>query len=112
MVINVSNMNNRITIQKRTIDIVKSIKKEIWTDYYSCWAELLDLIGQEKYSAYSVKLENSIKFKCRMCNDLKELIVNTKEYRVMWNDNPYNLIFVDSMNGSKTEMILQVEKVS
>lgn len=110
--INVSKMDNRITIQHRTITIEKGIKKEVWTDYYSCWAELLDLYGQEKYSAYSVKLENSIKFKCRMCSDLKVLIGNTKDYRIMWNDEYYNLIFVDSMNGSKTEILLQVQMVS
>lgn len=110
--INISKMDKRITVQKRTVTIEKGIKKEIWNDYYPCWSELLDLIGQEKYSTYNVKLENSIKFKCRMCSALKVLIGNTKDYRVIWKSETYNLIFVDSINGSKTEVILQVQKVS
>lgn len=112
MAIDISKMDKRITIQKRTVDIVKGIKKEVWTDYYSCWAELLDLYGQEKYAAFNVKLENSIKFKCRICSALKELIANTKDYRIVWDSEPYNLIFMDSINGSKTEILLQVQKVS
>lgn len=112
MAINISKMDKRITIQKRTVDIIKGVKKEVWENYYSCWSELLDLYGQEKYSAFSVKLENSIKFRCRMCNALKVLIGNTKDYRIVWNSEYYNLIFVDSKNGSKTEMILQVQKVN
>lgn len=112
MAINISNMNNRITIQERTVEVIKGIKKEVWIDYYSCWSELLDLFGQEKYAAFNVKLENSIKFKCRMCEKLKKLITNTKDYRVLWNNEAYNLIFVDSINGSKTEIILQVQRVS
>lgn len=108
----IAKMKYRISIQKRKVDIVKGVKKEIWLEYYSCSAELLDLYGQEKYSAFSVKLENSIKFKCRYCNLLKYLIGNTKDYRVVWNNEPYDLIFVDSCNGSKTKIILQIKKVS
>lgn len=112
MTINAGKMNHRIIIEKRTIVYEKGIKKETWVKYYACSAELLDLYGQEKYSAFNVKLENSIKFRCRSCKLLKNLIGNTKDYRVTWNNDPYNIIFVDSCNGSKTEIILQVQKVS
>lgn len=115
MVINIGNMREKIIIQKRSVSYVKGVKVENWNEdnpYYSCSAELLDLYGQEKYSAYQVKLENSVKFKTRMCNLLKELIGNAKDYRVIWNSEPYDLIFVDSCNGSRNQIILQVQKVS
>lgn len=107
--------NQRIVIQKRTISYVKGIKQEDWHEdkpYYSCWVELLDLYGAEKYSAFNAKLENSIKFKCRSCKLLMDIIGNTKEFRVVWKSVPYSLIFADSCNGSKTDFILQVQKVS
>lgn len=110
--INAGKMREKLTIEKRNIEIIKGIKKETWNFYYFCHAELLDLYGAEKYSAFSVKLENSIKFRCRYSELLKKLIGNTKDHRVTWNEEPYNLIFVDGMKGSKTEIILQANKVS
>lgn len=112
MAIRAGEMRERITIQQRDTDYVDAKKVEIWTDYYSCRAGILSLYGQEKYSAYQSKLENSIKFKVRYCSLLKALIGNTKEFRVLWNGGTYNLLFVDELNGSRTEMILQVNRVS
>lgn len=123
--INIGNMREKITLQKRELIIENGFKKKKWNDYYSCRAELLDLFGTEKYSAYQSKLENSIKFKCRQCEKLRILIGlynELKEYRLVWNkldldteeeieNKAYDIIFVDSLNGSRTEFILQVKKV-
>lgn len=105
-------MREKVIIQKRSVVIEKGIKKETWVDYYTNSAEILDLYGAEKYAAYQSKLENSIKFKMRSCPKLIELLGNAKEYRVIWNISNYNIIFADSLNGSKTEFILQIMKVS
>lgn len=110
--INPGKLREKIIIEKRTVEISKGIKKETWNDYCRRKAELLDLFGAEKYSAFSVSLENSIKFKCRTSNLLEDIIGDTKNFRVVWKDRAYDLVFVDSLNGSKTEMILQVKKVS
>lgn len=110
--INAGKLNQKIIIQKRDVTYVKGIKKEDWKEYYSCSAELLDLYGSEKYSAYNAKLENSVKFKCRSCKKLMDIIGYVKEFRVILKETPYGLIFADSLNGSKTEFILQVNKVS
>lgn len=115
MAINTGKMREKIIIQKRTIIYEKGVKVENWHDdtpFYKCSAELLDLFGQEKYSAYQTKLENSIKFRVRYCNLLKQLIGNTKDFRIIWDDKIYNVLFVDSRNGSREEMILQVNRVS
>jgi len=115
MTINSGKMREKIVVQKRSVTYEKGAKVENWhtdTPFYRCSAELLDLFGQEKYTAYNSKLENSIKFRVRYCNKLRELVGNTKEFRVIWNENMYSLLFVDSCNGSREEMILQVNKVS
>lgn len=117
MAINAGKMNQRIVIEKRTLEYVKGMKNETWNYYYDCSAELLDLFGQEKYAAFNAHMENSVKFRCRYCNLMKVLLLDTKsqgtkDYRVVWNNEPYNLDFVDGCNGSKTEIVLQVNRVS
>jgi len=105
-------MDTRIKIEKRTISKVKGIQTEVWNDYYSCWCKVLDLYGKEKYEAYNVKLENSLKFKCRACLLLKAILFKTKEFRVTWDNITFNILFVDTMSNSKTDIILQVQAVS
>jgi SPP1 family predicted phage head-tail adaptor len=110
--INSAKMNTRIKIEKRTVSHITGKRLEVWDEYYACWTEVLDLIGQEKYNAYNSKLENSIKFKCRVCQKLKDILFNTKEYRLNWNEQVFNILFVDTLSNSNTEIILQVQKVS
>lgn len=107
-----SKMDTRITIEKRAITKVKGMQTENWTEYYSCWSEVLDLFGREKYDAYNAKIENSLKFKCRTCLKLKDINFHTKDYRILWNGTPFNIIFVDTLNNSKTEIILQGQVIS
>jgi SPP1 family predicted phage head-tail adaptor len=107
-----SKYNTRIKIEKRTVTYTGGKKTETWVDYYSCWCSVLDLIGQEKYSAYNVNLQNTIKLKCRASKELKEILFNTKDYKVTWDNQVFNIIFVDTMANSKTDIVLQVQKVS
>jgi SPP1 family predicted phage head-tail adaptor len=108
---NEDSLNGRIIIQKRTSTKVKGIPTDTWSDYYSCWCEVLDLIGQEKYDAYNVKLENSLKFKCRTCKLLKDMIFKTKEFRIIWNGITFDVKFIDTLSNSKTDIILQGQAV-
>ncbi len=105
-------LNERISIQKKTITKVKGIPTDQWDNYYSCWCKILDLFGTEKYDAYNVKLENSIKFKCRNCKKLMDIHFNEKEYQIIWNNKEFNIIFVDTLGGSKDWIILQGKAIS
>lgn len=106
-------MNTKITIQKRGTPIKeKGILKDVWDPYYNPWCEVLDLYGKEKYDAYNAKLENSLKFKCRECQELKDMLFKTKEFRVTWNDITFEVLFIDTLGNSKTEIILQCQAVS
>ena len=105
-------MDTRIKIEKRTTTKVKGIPTDTWNDYYSCWCKVLDLYGKEKYDAYNVKLENSLKFKCRTCLLLKAILFHTKEYRITWDNITFNILFVDTMGNSTKDIILQCQAVS
>lgn len=108
----IESLDKRITFQKRTKIKVKGVQTDIWEDYYSCWCRILDLIGKEKYDAYNVELENSIKFKCRVCSKLKDILFNEKEYQILWNNKKFNIIFADTLGGSKDWIVFQAQVVS
>ncbi|HBJ2613331.1 TPA: head-tail adaptor protein [Clostridium botulinum] len=110
--INTGKMREHIYIKKKKTVYKKGFPKDEMIDYYDCRAELLDLIGAEKYSALQVKLENSIKFKCRSCEKLKALVgEKLTDYILIWNDKEYSCKFIDSMNGSLSEIVIQVQRV-
>lgn len=110
----IESLNKRIEIQKRKSEPVKvkGVPTYEWDSFYSCWCKILDLIGTEKYDAYNSKLENTIKFKCRLCSELKDIQFNEKEYQIIWNKKVFNIIFVDTLGGSKEWIILQGKFVS
>lgn len=108
----IESLDKRIAIQKRTKVKIKGVLTDKWDDYYSCWCKILDLIGTEKYDAYNAKLENTIKFKCRICPKLKEMLFNEKEYQIIWNNKAFNIIFIDTLGGSKHWIILQGQAIS
>lgn len=105
-------LDAKITIQKRTSLKVKGIPTDKWDDYYSCWCKILDLFGKEKYDAYNVKLENTVKFKCRMCQVLKDIHFHEKDFHIVWNDINFNIIFVDTLGNNKDLIILQAQAIS
>lgn len=104
--------DERIIIEKRTTSYDKGKKDEAWNEYYKCWCDILDLYGKEKYEAYNSKLENSLKFKCKFCKKLNDMIFETKEYRVIWKGKIFKLMFIDTLNNSKKDILLQVIAVT
>ena len=42
---NSGSLNNRITIEKRTIKKIKGVSTEIWDTFYSCWSFVNSLYG-------------------------------------------------------------------
>lgn len=102
-------LDKKIIINKRLPDKVKikGIPQDQWDFYYDCKCRMLDLIGREKYDAYNVKLENTIKFKCRSSSELKNIVFHKKDYQIVWDDIIFNIIFIDTLGGSKDWIILQ-----
>lgn len=104
--------NERITIQKRTLAIKDGLQVETWAKYYTCWAAFMDLFGREKYESYNAKLENSIKFKVKTCRLIKNILLDTKDYKVIWRKQEFKIVFIDTFGYNSNEYILQVIKVN
>ena len=102
-------LNTRITIQKNTV-VSDSIGNRInqWSDYYSCFATVGGEGGSETAVA-GLKVDDSdISFSVRYC--LKASVVNNTEYRVVFQGEIYNILFVDHMNYKKKSMKLKCKK--
>lgn len=111
-------LNTKIVIQSRNTIIANGKKTTTdWTQYYSTWCSVLDLIGKEKYEAYNAKLENSLKFKVRVCNKLKDMYKNIMkkdgiEFRILLYDIPFSIVFLDTLGNDKQYMLLQGKAVN
>lgn len=105
-------LNTRIKINKIDNQIVNGRRqedKEI--EFYSCWAEILDLFGKELYEAINIKLENTIVFKVRHCELLKQL--RTKEnFIVEWENRKYKIYHVDFKKNEKKFIHIKCNEVT
>lgn len=94
-----------LTIQKRKKTVEKGRATEKWEEYYRCWCDVKSLYGKELYSALEAKLENAMNFETRYCTKLDAL--NTKEYRILWNNRIFELIYVDYGRYDKRKVVIK-----
>ena len=107
---NVALLNIRITIQKNET-LVDSIgnHKNVWSDYYSCYATVSGEGGSEKSVAGLIVDDSDISFTIRFCEKVKSL--DSTKYRVIFKDEIYNIASIDHMNFKKKCLKLKCTKV-
>ena len=82
-----------VVIEKKTDVINDGVRTEKWEEYYRPWVNVKSLYGKELYQALSAELENVLNFETRYCKKIKNL--NTKNYRVVWENRYFDIIHVD-----------------
>lgn len=107
---NVALLNVRITIQKNEA-VVDNIgnHKNVWNDYYSCYATVSGEGGSEKSVAGLIVDDSDISFTVRFCNKLKN--IESTMYRVTFNDELYSIVSIDHMNFKKKCLKIKCLKV-
>ena len=105
-------MNTRITFQKSeaVADQVGN-RKNVWTDYHSCFATISDSVGKssvENEAAGLTTEHSDISFTVRFCK--KMMAVDTTSYRILWNGGVYNIRKVDHLNLKKHALKFRCEK--
>lgn len=98
-----------LVIQKRKKTVEKGRPVEEWEDYFKCWCAVKSLYGKELYEALEAKLENVINFETRFCNKLEAL--NTKEYRVKWEERIFNIIAVDYGRYDRRKVVMKAQEI-
>ena len=106
---NIDNLKQRITIQKRTVTKVKGVPTDQWDTFYSCWCGINSLYGSELYKALEIQQENILNFNVRYTKILENL--NTKDYRVMWGTRVFNIIATDYYSFSKEKITIKAKEL-
>ena len=89
-------LNKRITIQKfREKQDDDGFDTVGWEDYKTIWASINNLWGKEFYAAKAVNAENTVEFIVGYSKGLSN--INTKEYRIFWNNRAFNITFIDNI---------------
>jgi len=95
---NVAGLRLRITIQ-RNETIVDDYGNHIpaWSDYFSCWctATTSGRSADETNKAGSTQEDDRLDITLRWCPEIAA--VNSKQYRVLVNGCPYNILGIDEM---------------
>lgn len=102
-------LNVRVVVEKTnvTVDSIGNHKNE-WTEFYSCFAKVSGENGKEKEVAGTTVDKVDIFFTIRYCEKISNL--NSTEYRVLFNKEPYNILSVDHMNYKNKFLKLKCEK--
>lgn len=99
---------------KGNIKIIKKLETRVngkpnfeEVTFRECIADVLDLYGQELYSAMSMDLQNTAVFKVRYCNIMEQLRTNKNDYKVIYNGITYNLYQADFGKYPKQYVLLK-----
>lgn len=102
-------LNVRITIQKVEFIVDKiGNRKSIWHDYYSCYATVGGESGKESFVVGMVSDFVDITFTIRYCKKLQQ--INSTQYRVIFQEEIFNIQSVDHMNYKRKLLKLLCKK--
>lgn len=93
----ISDLNRKITIQNKSVEIDEiGNHKSIWSDYLETSAYIsFQGKGEEVFLGMEID-KSDISFTVRFQKKLKD--INTSEYRILFDQEKYNIISIDFMN--------------
>lgn len=106
----ISEMNQRITIQKNEIDVDRNgnhITK--WCDFFSCFAYVNNLSGNEYWAAAQTNSQTDLYFVIRFCSEVAA--IDSEHYRIIFKEHIYNISFVDNVQYKNKTLKLRASLV-
>jgi len=109
--VNIGRMNKKITIQRYT-ETTGEWDNTVndWIDLTTVWASINSLFGREFWEAKQANLENTINIIIRYQKVFKD--IDTREYRIKWDDKFYNIIHVDNPSFENKYLILKCVEIT
>lgn len=106
----IETMRERISIQKsRTGNDKNGNHTLLWEDYFSCYAYVNNLSGNEYWAAAQVNAQTDLYFVIRYCSEIKEM--DSEHYRIIFRDQIYNISFVDNVQYQNKTVKLRASLV-
>lgn len=109
ILMNIELLNVRIFISKNEV-VIDAIgnHKNVWKEYYTCYATVSAEAGKEETSAGLVVDNSKVDFTIRWCRKAAEIAAD--KFRVEFNGELYNILAVNHMNYRKKCIKLSCEK--
>ena len=106
----IGSMRQRITLQehKTVVDGIGNHTSE-WVDFHSCFAYVNLASGNENGTQPVVRTEDILTFIVRWCKKLENL--NSKEYRISFGGQFYNITCVDDVQFEHRKLKLTGKKI-
>ena len=107
----ISDLNRKITFQNKAVEVDEiGNHRSIWMDYITTSAYIsFQGKGEEIFLGMEVD-RSDISFTVRFQNRLKK--INTLEYRILFENEKYNIISIDFMNYKNRFIKFRCRKVS
>lgn len=107
----VSDLNRKITFQNKAVEVDEiGNHRSIWSDYLST-SSYISFQGKGEEVFLGMEVDRSdISFTVRFQNRLKN--INTSEYRILFDDEMYNIISIDFMNYKNRFIKFRCRKLS
>ena len=105
----IGTLRQRITLQEhRTVVDEVGNHNSSWADFFSCFA-YVNLASGKEYGVIPVTgEEQTLVFILRWCRKLKEL--NSREYRIMFEEEVYNILCGDDVQFLHKKLKLTAKK--
>lgn len=106
----ISDLNRKIVFQSKTVEIDEiGNHKSVWSDYLNTKV-YISYQGKGEEVFLGMEIDRSdISFTVRFQNRLKN--INTSEYRILFEDEKYNIISIDFMNYKNRFIKFRCRKV-
>lgn len=105
-------LNSKITIQRK-VDAQNTFEDTIWEDYKDVWGNIKNINGKEYYQAMQTIPNANKKVIIRYKEEFDQSINPqvTKDYRVKYKDNFYNIRYADNIKEENRyiEFLLESE---
>ena len=107
----ISDLNRKITFQNKDVEVDEiGNHKSVWMDYLTT-STYISFQGKGEEIFLGMEVDRSdISFTVRFQNRLKK--INTSEYRILFDDEMYNIISIDFMNYKNRFIKFRCRKVS
>ena len=107
---NIELLNVRIFISKNEVvtDAIGN-HKNLWTEYYTCYATISAEAGKEETDAGLVVDDSKVDFTIRWCK--KAAAITSTGFRVQFGGELYDITAVDHMNYKRKCIKLSCQKV-
>ncbi|MFR6222199.1 MAG: phage head closure protein [Anaerococcus sp.] len=107
----IADFNRRITFQNKDVEVDEiGNHKSIWSDYLTT-SSYISFQGKGEEVFLGMEVDRSdISFTVRFQNRLKD--INSSDFRILFDDEKYNIISIDFMNYKNRLIKFRCRKVS